>query len=95
MKRFNSLSVILFSAFVLFESCNQIVTPESVGISSDTLLLADKKMQEYIDGGKLAGISTMVVKSGLVVQNKYYGYADLESKKPVDEHTLFRIFSMT
>lgn len=98
MKRFNSLSVILFSVFVLFASCsqnNKTATPESVGISSDTLLLADKKMQEYIEEGKLAGISTMVVKNGLVVQNKYYGYADLESKRPVDEHTLFRIFSMT
>lgn len=98
MKKFNSISLVLLSVIVFFSACsqnNKVTSPESVGISSDTLLLADKKLQEYIDEGKLAGISTMVVKNGVVVQNEYYGYADLESKKPVDEHTLFRIFSMT
>ena len=95
MKRMNALLSILFSALVLLASCNQPFTPESVGISSDTLALANAKMQEYIDDGKLAGISTMVMKNGKVVQNEYFGYADIESRKPVDETTLFRIFSMT
>ena len=95
MKKMNALISILVSALVLLASCNQPFTPESVGISSDTLALAGEKMQAYIDNGKLAGISTMLMKNGKVVYNEYFGYSDVESQKPVNANTLFRIFSMT
>ena len=95
MKKMNALFTLLVSALVLLASCNQPFTPESVGISGDTLALAGEKMQAYIDNGKLAGISTMVMKNGKVVYNEYFGYSDVESQKPVNANTLFRIFSMT
>ncbi len=98
MKKINLLTLLFFSLLYLLTVCspkNNEFTPESVGISSDTLLLANQKMQSYIDSGKLAGISTIVMKNGKVVQNEYFGYADIEKRSPMQENTLVRIFSMT
>lgn len=98
MKRLNSLYAVLASFLVLLASCNpelKIVTPESVGLSSDTLELANLKMQEYIDSGKFAGISTLIMKDGKIAQKQFFGSADLKNQKPMDENTIVRIFSMT
>jgi CubicO group peptidase (beta-lactamase class C family) len=77
-------------------SCiNKSVTPDSAGLSGDTLRLATKKMQEYIDNGKLAGISALISKNGETVYRENFGYANLNQKKPMDDSTIFRIFSMT
>ena len=83
---------------ILIASCGQgslTTTPEKVGLSSDTLALASQKMQEYIDKGQLAGISTLVMKDDKIVHREYFGYADIEEQKPVEENSIFRIFSMT
>lgn len=98
MKRVILLCVVLASALALLSSCNQgikTVSPESVGLSSDTLELANMKMQEYIDSGKFAGISTLIMKDGKIAQKEFFGYADLTTKKPIQENTIVRIFSMT
>ncbi len=98
MNKFLFTSILLFVFFVSQNSCTQstkIVTPEDVGLSSNTLELANQKMQEYIDEGKLAGISTMIIKNGEMVNRKDFGFADLENQKPLENNTIFRIFSMT
>lgn len=44
----------------------------------------------------LAGASVVIVKDGKVLLNKGYGYANVETQKPVDErHTLFRLASIS
>ena len=98
MKKYYSMKILLFGFLVYLVSCNQsaqITTPESVGLSSDTLELASIRMQEYIDSGKLAGISTLVMKNGKVVRKEFFGHASLEHQKLVEENTIFRIFSMS
>ncbi len=61
----------------------------------DSLELASDKLQKYIDDGKLAGISAMVVKNNETVLKRNFGYADIENKTPIEDKTIFRIFSMT
>ena len=98
MNKYLFTSILLFVFFVSQNSCTQstkIVTPEDVGLSSDTLELANRKMQEYVDEGKFAGISTMIIKNGEMVNRKDFGFADLENQKPLENNTIFRIFSMT
>jgi len=56
---------------------------------------ASQEMQQYIDEGKLAGISTLIFKDGAIVERKNYGYADMENQKPITDSTIFRIYSMT
>lgn len=98
MKKIISINSILFGLLIFLISCNQTSksgTSESVGISSDTLELVEKSMQEYIDSGKLAGISTLVLKNGQLVQRANFGFSDIENHIPIEDNTIFRIFSMT
>ena len=98
MKKHFKLFIPLTALLILIVSCGQSslsTTPEKVGLSSDTLALAAQKMQEYIDNGKLAGIATLVMKDDKIVHREYFGYADIEEQKPVEENSIYRIFSMT
>ena len=42
-----------------------------------------------------AGISTLVAQRGKVVHLETFGWQDLETRKPITEDTIFRIYSMT
>lgn len=68
---------------------------ETSGLSAELLKVAEAKMQEHIDAGKLAGFSTLVIKDGQVVQRANLGFADREAKKPMQDKTIFRMYSMT
>ncbi len=97
MKKF-LFPVTLALVFCFLLSCNQSGkrnTQVTNGFSKDTLELAASTVKKYVDEGKLAGISVMVIKDGTTVLAEQYGYADLEEQKPVDEQTIFRAFSMT
>ena len=72
-----------------------IVFPESVGFSSGRLCQINRRMQKYVDGGKLAGALTMLARGGDVFHMETYGFADLERGAPVKQDTIFRIYSMT
>jgi CubicO group peptidase (beta-lactamase class C family) len=68
---------------------------ESVVLSTDTLALATKKMQEYVEREKLARISTLVFKDGDVVHRDRIGFVDIDMRKKVSDSSIYRIFSMT
>lgn len=52
-------------------------------------------IQKYVDDNLLAGASAVVLKDNQPVDFKTWGYADIESGKPVDSDTIFRIYSNT
>lgn len=70
-------------------------TPESVGMSSARLKTMEAKMHEYVDKGQLASVQTAVIRKGKVVQFDTYGYEDINSKDPLKDNSIFRIYSMT
>ncbi|MCG6189292.1 serine hydrolase domain-containing protein [Maribellus maritimus] len=79
-------------------ACNQTAKQDIKvvhGLSKDTLEAALDAVRNYVDDGKLAGVSVMVIKDGETVLEKQYGYADLAEKQPIDDQTIFRAFSMT
>jgi CubicO group peptidase (beta-lactamase class C family) len=55
----------------------------------------DRYIQKGLKDWNLPGLAVVVVKDGKVVWMKGYGIRDKESKKPVDENTLFMIASNT
>ncbi len=71
------------------------VAPEKVGFSSARLSRIDRVMQGYVDRNELAGLVTLVARRGEVVHLQHYGMMDLESAKPMETDTIFRIYSMT
>ncbi len=71
-------------------------SPESLGLSSAQLAHIEKHLQsQYIDKEKISGCSTLVARGGKVCYFKQQGLRDIERNKPVEEDTLFRIYSMT
>ncbi len=52
-------------------------------------------MENYITPGKIAGCQVMVSRGGVPAYFRSFGQMDIERDKPVQEDTIFRIYSMT
>jgi CubicO group peptidase (beta-lactamase class C family) len=70
-------------------------TPESVGISSDSLVVATQRLHKHVDDGKLPGTFVRIIKDGKVIYNDAYGMVDVANNRPTQENSLYRIYSMT
>jgi CubicO group peptidase (beta-lactamase class C family) len=69
--------------------------PEEVGLSAERLKRVTELMQRHIDGRTFSGAVTLVARNGRVAHFEAQGLMDLESKKPMQKDTIFRIMSMT
>ncbi len=69
--------------------------PEEVGLSSQRLERIKEVMQAHVDENKVAGMVTMVARRGKVAHLECFGVLDIESKKPMQGDTIFRIYSMS
>jgi len=72
-----------------------VVKPESVDISADSLTAATNRLHKHVDEGKLPGTFMRVIKDGKVIYDDKYGKIDVANNKPTQENSLYRIFSMT
>jgi CubicO group peptidase (beta-lactamase class C family) len=71
------------------------VQPEKLGFSGTRLARIHSVMQRFVNEGKFAGILTLIARRGQVVHFDRVGMRDMETGKPVEEDTIFRIYSMT
>lgn len=55
----------------------------------------DSTLKSFTDSGKVAGVSALIMEKGKEVYFNAFGMADREASKPMDRHTLVRIYSMT
>lgn len=69
--------------------------PEDVGMSSERLERLHAGMQELVDDGLLAGMTTMVARRGRVVDFRTYGQRDIAAGDAMPEDAIFRIYSMS
>jgi len=75
----------------------------AIALCTSTIVLAQKGKSKQLDAmikkgmvdWKIPGLVAVVVKDGETVFQKAYGVKNLESKAPVDEHTLFTMASTT
>ena len=83
---------LVLSVFILQGLCGQSSDlPEPLFVR-DSL---DSYVQKGLKDWNLPGLAVVIVKDGKVIMMKGYGVRDIESKKPVDENTLFMIASNT
>ncbi|MDU0352990.1 serine hydrolase domain-containing protein [Paraglaciecola aquimarina] len=68
---------------------------DNQGFSAKRLQRIDRKMQEYIDQGKLAGVMTLVSRNNQTVHFSAQGMQDIAAGKPMQRDAIFRIYSMT
>ncbi|MGI8991832.1 MAG: serine hydrolase domain-containing protein [Bryobacteraceae bacterium] len=71
------------------------IKPEDAGISSDRLLRIHETIQRHIDSHQISGAVTLVARKGRLVHLEAHGLMDLDSKKPMEKNSIFRIFSMS
>ena len=72
-----------------------VVSPESVGFSSQRLENLHALMQQAVDQKQIAGMVTILARHGKVVDYRTYGDRDLASATPMTKDTIFRDYSMT
>ncbi|WGM39246.1 serine hydrolase domain-containing protein [Caulobacter sp. NIBR1757] len=66
------------------------------GLDADRLERIGEHLQkQYIDKGRIAGCQIAVTRHGHPAYNAVFGSMDLERNKPMQEDTIFRIYSMT
>ena len=93
-----ALSLIL-SAFMLLPSSQAKplpeVEPERVGISSERLDRITKAFETRIEAKSLPGVVIRIAREGKLVYSKAIGWQDIESRTPMAQDSIFRIYSMT
>ena len=68
---------------------------ESLGFSEERLGRIRPIIDKYISDDKIAGAVTLVARRGAIVHFESSGFADRESKTPMQNDNIFRIYSMT
>ncbi|GAA1878805.1 serine hydrolase domain-containing protein [Pseudonocardia ailaonensis] len=69
--------------------------PAEVGLDAERLGRIDRHFARYVDEGKLAGWSVAVARRGRVAHLAHHGLRDIEAALPVEDDTIWRIYSMT
>ncbi len=93
------IHLVLFSIITL--GCSSasreraVVSPESVGLSSDKLMKVDMAIQQLVTDKKIAGGIVAIARHGQIAYLKSFGKRDLEADVPMTDDTIFRIYSMT
>jgi CubicO group peptidase (beta-lactamase class C family) len=71
-------------------------SPESAGMSKAALDRVEAHLKHrYIDSGRFPGTQLLIYRRGKIVHSTVQGFADVERKVPVNDDTIFRIYSMT
>ena len=73
----------------------EFVQPEEVGFSSERLDHLESFFSDRVDKGEIAGMVTLVARHGQVAHLSSVGYQDVVEQIPMQDDTLFRIYSMT
>lgn len=71
------------------------INSDALGFSSERLLRIHSLMNRYVESGKLAGTVTSVARRGQIVHCEALGHQNLETKTPMSQDSIFRIYSMT
>jgi CubicO group peptidase (beta-lactamase class C family) len=69
--------------------------PEALGFDAERLSRIGPAMQKLIDDEKVPNLVTLVARKGQIVHLDARGVMDLDTRKPVDTSTLFRLYSNT
>jgi len=69
--------------------------PAELGLDPGRLARIDRHFQAYVDDGRLPGYLLAVTRGGCIAYVASYGRRDVEAGSPVEDDTIYRIYSMT
>ena len=67
--------------------------PEDAGFISERLAQLGPAMQRFVDEGKVPNLVTLVARHGKVVHFEARGVLDLDSPRPAQRDSIFRLYS--
>lgn len=70
-------------------------SPSDLGFDVERLDRMHAYMAGMIDGGQVAGVTTLILRHGKIADFRTQGFADLETRAPLTPEAVFRIYSMT
>jgi CubicO group peptidase (beta-lactamase class C family) len=73
----------------------RVALPEQVGLSAARLQRIDRLFEAFVERGVIAGAVTLIGRDGDVAHLAAHGRMDLDSARPMQRDTLFRLASMT
>lgn len=74
---------------------NLTAAPHKIGLSEKQLGRISATAEKFIGEERLAGAVTLVARRGKVAHFEAFGMMDVETNKPMQKDTIFRIYSMT
>jgi len=86
---------LMMAAWPLVVAAQPAAKPEDAGMSTERLKRIHESIQRHVDAGEICGAVTVVARRGHVVNFEAHGLMDIESKKPMEKDTIFRLASMT
>ncbi len=89
------LAFLILATVSVFAQDLTAAKPESLGLSSERLDRIGAAVQQGIDGKRIAGAVTLVVRHGHIAWFKSQGMLDREAGKSMPTDAMFRICSMT
>ena len=89
------IATVVASFAVANDAALPMATPESVGMSSERLERIGVGMRRMIDDGKIPGTVTLVARRGKVVHFEANGLRDVEAGLPMEQDTIFRLYSQS
>ncbi|QOZ10733.1 serine hydrolase [Bradyrhizobium sp. CCBAU 51765] len=69
--------------------------PAGAHFNKDKLAKLDEFFRNEVATGKIPGAILLIQQHGKPVYHQSFGVQDVESKAPITDHTIFRLFSMT
>ncbi|MEZ6000665.1 serine hydrolase domain-containing protein [Hyphomonas sp.] len=69
--------------------------PASESFYEPVMQRLDEDMQNYVQTGKVANLAYALIKDGEWVRTGYFGTRTLGGSDPLDEHTIYRVDSLT
>ena len=71
------------------------VSPHAGGFDADRLDVLHASTKRFVDEKKLAGVITLILHDGKVVDFQTYGYRDVQKQLPMERDTICRMYSMS
>jgi CubicO group peptidase (beta-lactamase class C family) len=95
MKRLCAVLLVVVASIGMRAQQPPRATPESVGLNAAKLSEATQLLKQFVAEGKIAGAVAAVARKGKVAYLESVGMQDLDTRVPMSERSVFRIYSMT
>lgn len=85
----------MFSQMSYAQMALKLIDPAVAGMSAERLAKLNDRMHQFVDQGQISAVQTLIYRKGQLAHSDIYGYEDVDSKDPIKENSIWRIYSMT